>query len=265
VNTRTPTLHAVLTLFVLTLIVLWPRQNHANTAVPSSVDSKPLPASLQFRQALRSPAAQYSQALLSEAYRRLGIETRFVDVPFGRSLVESNKGTLDGEIARVLRVTSQYPNLLAVPYVLFDTQVYLYINSARCHNCTLAQVPSITYVRGSIIVEELLKKLPASKPVISSGTIESAKALFLSGKVDAVIFAAYRLQENASFTIDEQHIMSLPDYHLLHRQHQQVVSPLAAMLFQLEEEGFSARLRQHYGVAAPRRQLQQGASPFAQY
>lgn len=220
---------------------------------------------LQFRQALTSPAAQYSQALLNEAYNRLGINASFVDVPFGRSLLESNKGTLDGEIARILRVTNQYSNLIAVPYVLFDTEVYLYINQQRCHNCTLETVPSLAFVRGSVVVEDLLKKLPASRQVIGSGTIDTTKNLFLSGKVDAVIFAAYRLNPPTNFDISEQSIMSLPDYHLLHRNHQALLKPLAAMLFQLEREGFTARLRSHYGVPAPRRQLRAGQPPFAEY
>lgn len=230
-----------------------------------SIAGPALPSELQFRQALNSPAAQFSQALLSEAYSRLGIQAAFIDVPFGRSLVESNRGVLAGEIARVLRVTEEYPNLLPVPYVLFDTEVYLYINQQQCANCTLNTVQSLAFVRGSVIVEELLKQLPASRKVISSGTIESTKTLFLTGKVDAVVFAAYRLQDSADFNIAEQHIISLPDYHLLHRNHQALLPPLAAMLFQLEREGITERLRLQYGVPAPRRQLSAGQSLFAEY
>lgn len=230
-----------------------------------SIAGPATPSELQFRQALNSPAAQFSQALLSEAYSRLGIQADFIDVPFGRSLVESNRGVLAGEIARVLRVTEQFPNLLPVPYVLFDTEVYLYINQQQCANCTLYTAQSLAFVRGSVIVEELLKQLPASRKVISSGTIESTKTLFLTGKVDAVVFAAYRLEDSADFKIAEQHIINLPDYHLLHRNHQALLQPLAAMLFQLEREGFTERLRLQYGVAAPRRQLRTGQRPFAEY
>lgn len=230
------------------------------------VAQEPQPGTtLQFRQALTSPAAQYSQVLLNEAYARLGITAQFIDVPFGRSLLESNKGALDGEIARVLRVTQHYPNLIAVPYVLFDTDVYVYINDSRCRACTLETVPSIAFVRGSVIVEERLKKLPASRQVISAGTIDSAKSLFLTGKVDAVIFAAYRLNAKANFEMSEHYLFSLPDYHLLHRSHQALIQPLTAMLFQLEREGFTERQRVHFGVAAPRRQLRVNQAPFAEY
>lgn len=227
--------------------------------------TKATPTQLQFRQALNSPAAQFSQALITEAYLRLGIQTQFIDIPFGRSLIESNKGTLDGEIARVLLVTQHFPNLLTVPYILFDTEVYVYINQQYCKGCTLDKVQSIAYVRGSLIVEDLLQQLPASRKVISSGTIESTKALFLTGKVDAIVFAAYQLRDSANFDISEQHLMSLPDYHLLHRKHQALLIPLTSMLFQLEREGFTDRLRLQYGVPAPRRQLQLGQQPFATY
>ncbi|GHG71660.1 hypothetical protein GCM10010919_23280 [Alishewanella longhuensis] len=243
--------------FYLFLLGFLPFSNFAADTVVSE--------KLQFRQALNSPAAQYSQALITEAYSRLGIPADFIDVPFGRSLIESNRGVLDGEVARVLRVTQQFPNLLTVPYVLFDTEVYLYVNQRQCAKCTLENVQSLAFVRGSVIVEDLLKQLPASRKVISSGTIESTKNLFLNEKVDAVVFAAYQLQDKASFEISEHHIMSLPDYHLLHRSHQALLTPLAAILFQLEREGFTERLRLHYGVAAPRRQLRVGEQPFATY
>ncbi len=233
--------------------------------VSALVASPQFATELQMRQALNSPAAQYSQALINEAYTRLGIKADFIDVPFGRSLVESNKGVLDGEIARVLRVTEHYPNLLTVPYILFDTEVYLYINQQQCPKCTLDTVQSLAFVRGSLIIEDILKQLPASRRVISSGTIESTKTLFFSGKVDAVIFAAYRLSSTAEFAVAEHHLMSLPDYHLLHRSHQALLQPLAEMFLQLESEGFTQRLRLQYGVTAPRRQLQPGQGPFAEY
>ncbi len=224
-----------------------------------------LPAQLQFRRALTSPAAQFAETLLREAYKRLSIDVRFVDIPFGRSLLESNKGTLDGEIARVFKVTEHYPNLEAVPYVLFDTEVYLYINQQRCPNCTLETVDSLAYVRGALIVEELLQHLPASRHVIGSGAIDTTKELFLTGKVDAVLFAAYRLSASSHFEYDEQHLASLPDYHLLHRRHRALLLPLAQELLQLEQEGFTERLRHYYGVAAPRRQLTLGEPAFKQY
>lgn len=220
---------------------------------------------LQFRQALQSPAGHYSQALLAEAYKRLGIEVEFIDIPFGRSLLESNKGTLDGEIARVLQTTTQFPNLLAVPYILFDTEVYLYVNQQRCANCTLDKVKSMAYVRGTTIVESLLRKQPASQEIISSGTLETAQALFMTEKVDAVIFAAYQLKARTQFPMTEHHLMGLPDYHLLHRSHQALIVPLSNMLFQLEHEGLAERLRQQYGVPVPRRQLQTNQQPFATY
>lgn len=220
---------------------------------------------LEFRQALGSPASRYSQSLLTEAYQRLGVEARFIEVPLGRSLIESDKGNLAGELARVLHINQQYKNLLPVPYVLFDTHVYLYVNQQRCAGCQLSQVQSLAYVRGTLIVEELLRKLPASRQVIGSGSLDAAKQMFLTGKVDGVLFPAYKLNATSSFPISEQILQSLPDYHFLHRQHQELIPRLTQMLFQLEREGFAERLRLKYGVPAPRRQLSRNEKPFAEY
>lgn len=235
-------------------------------SIHATAETNPdFPSELQFRQALNSPAAQFSQALLTEAYTRLGISTDFIDVPFGLSLAESNKGTLAGEIARVLRVTEDYPNLLPVPYILFDTNVYLYVNQLRCKKCDLSNVPSIAFVRGSVIVEDILKTLSASRQVISTGTIEHAQQLFFSEKVDAVIFAAYQLNQQDSLPFSEQLIMTLPDYHMLHSRHKALLKPLAAMLRQLESEGFTQELRQQYQVEAPQQQIKQGQQLVRNY
>lgn len=243
------------------LLVLLSLLSVATYPQPQSWQESPL----QFRQALGSPASLYSQELLSEAYRRLGVRVEFIEVPFGRSLVESNKGELAGELARVLRVTESYPALLPVPYVLFDTDVFLYVNQQRCAGCQLQQVQSLAYVRGAMVVEDILRTLPASRQVISTGSLEATKNLFLTGKVDSVVFAAYQLDASTGFPIAEQRLQSLPDYHLLHQSHQALIPELTAMLYQLEREGFAERLRLRFGVAAPKRQLSRHEKPFAEY
>lgn len=213
---------------------------------------------LKFRQALDSPAAQYSQALLTQAYQRLGLTPQFIEVPFGRSLVESNKGLLDGEIARVLMTTEHYPNLIAVPYVLFDTEVILYINQSRCHGCNdLSRIKNVAYVRGSVIVDWLLQHARHSITPVSANSLEQVELLFTEQKVDAAIFTSYDIASTLLDSIPYQRnvIMTLPDYHLLHNQHRALANTLALELFKLEQEGIAQALRLQFGINAPKWQL----------
>ena len=213
-----------------------------------------MPATLKFRQALDSPAARFSQALLNEAYRRLGIDAQFIEVPFGRSLIESNRGILDGELARVLLVTEHYPNLVAVPYILFDTDVSIWVNQRRCPGCTLQTVKNLVYVRGSVIIQQLLADKASVDTVITVQTVSAAEQMFIEGKADAVVFAAYTIpaEKLTGIPVSQKLILSVPDYHLLHRRHQALVTPLASMLNSLEQEGFTKRLRQQYAIPAPK-------------
>lgn len=241
----------------------WPRLGFIiclffSTAVLSTGSTE----KLTFRSALDTPAAQYSQALLSEAYKELGIPVEFVAVPFGRSLVESNKGNLSGELARVLDVTHSYPNLKAVPYVLFDTDVNLYINQAKCAGCSLNTVSSLVYVRGAVILENLLSALPAEIQLTPVTDTAAARQLYEQQRVDAVLFAAYQLPETPTGFASKLHTLkTVPDYHLLYKRYEPLLLPLAKALFKLEANGTAVRLRQQFNVLPPKQQLK---SPFSQ-
>ncbi len=50
-----------------------------------------------------------------EAFRRVGVELRLVNLPSERSLMAANEGEVDGEGLRVAGLGEQYPNLVRVP------------------------------------------------------------------------------------------------------------------------------------------------------
>lgn len=53
--------------------------------------------------------------ILTEAFRRIGIEAEIVYTPTERSLVDVNAGLLDGEINRIEGMEESFPNLVRVP------------------------------------------------------------------------------------------------------------------------------------------------------
>ncbi|MCD1598405.1 transporter substrate-binding domain-containing protein [Rheinheimera aquimaris] len=249
-NSRWPRLGFIICLFL------------AASAALASSEQK-----LIFRSALDTPAAQYSQALLSEAYKAMGIPVEFITVPLGRSLIESNRGNLSGELARVLEATQSYPNLRAVPYVLFDTDVNLYVNQTKCAGCSLSTVNSVVYIRGAVILENMLQALPSDIKLIQAADTAAARQLYEQQKVDAALFVAYSLPEQPQgFDSMMQTLKTVPDYHMLHKRYQPLLQALAKTLFKLEADGTAARLRQQFGVASPKHQLQSHLSqPVAEF
>ncbi len=59
-------------------------------------------------------------AILKEAYASIGIDVTFQLYPARRSLIESNTGTIDGEVQRIDNINIKYPNLVQVPVPLFN-------------------------------------------------------------------------------------------------------------------------------------------------
>jgi polar amino acid transport system substrate-binding protein len=66
--------------------------------------------------------AGVASEILQEAYQQLGIEVVIESVPQARSLILSNDGEIDGEIARIAGLEAQYPNLVMVPVVLIEQE-----------------------------------------------------------------------------------------------------------------------------------------------
>ncbi len=65
------------------------------------------------------PASDIAEEVLKEAYHRIGIEVRTQTFPAERSLVASNSGDADGEVARLTELEGTYTaNVIAHQGVL---------------------------------------------------------------------------------------------------------------------------------------------------
>ena len=67
--------------------------------------------------------------MLKEAFSRIGVEVLFVTLPSERSLMEAERGSIDGDNNRVAGLESRYPQLVQVPesnmsyeFIAFATQ-----------------------------------------------------------------------------------------------------------------------------------------------
>ena len=65
---------------------------------------------------------QQAFSLLQQAYQQLGISITTQSYPSKRSLAMSNRGDIDGELLRINNITTQYPNLIAVPVTLYQVK-----------------------------------------------------------------------------------------------------------------------------------------------
>lgn len=59
--------------------------------------------------------AGFEDRIIDEAFRRIGLEVKIIDVPSERALINVNEGMDDGNFARIAGLELRYPSLVMVP------------------------------------------------------------------------------------------------------------------------------------------------------
>ncbi len=73
-----------------------------------------------------TPSSVVYSKILKEIYQRTGIPLEFVVLPTQRSLAQSARGIIDGELVRIHEVGNLYPTLIRVPtpYTFFESRAF---------------------------------------------------------------------------------------------------------------------------------------------
>ena len=61
------------------------------------------------------PRSVAMNGVVTEIFKRMGIEIKIIPMPSKRSLINANKGIEDGNFVRTKGITARFPNLLMVP------------------------------------------------------------------------------------------------------------------------------------------------------
>lgn len=234
---------------LISLFLVVPAYAGADTTEPKGA--------LLFRDAIHSNRADYVEELLRLAYQDLGYEVKYINVPLKRGLFEANDGKVDGELLRIEGLNKSFPNLISVPYKLFDFDIKLIVNQRQCPGCQLKQLRSISYVRGVVAIERLLAESEKTNQSIGLASMEILLDFFNMERSQGMVTAVHDIPKKSLSTIDfsEQTLSTLSVVHYLHKRHSELVMPLSRSLFNLERNGISQRLREKYAVKPPKHQL----------
>lgn len=228
-------------------------------AVPfyAGADSTEPKSALVFRNAIHSNRADYVEELLRLAYQDLGYEVKYINLPLKRALFESDSGKVDGELLRIEGLSKSFPNLISIPYKLFDFDMKLIVNQRQCSGCQIKQLLSISYVRGIVAIERLLAESEKTNQSIGLASMENLLDFFNKERSQGMIVAVHDIPKESLSTIDfsEQTLSTLSVVHYLHKRHSELVMPLSRSLFNLERNGIAQKLREKYAVKPPKHQL----------
>lgn len=191
-----------------------------------------------------------TQAVIKEAYRRLGQEVKFVDLPTLREVEWADLGEIDGCLARTTMVAEGYPNLVRVRFPLFHHGLTA---------CTRADGPEIREAadlqklrvgvgRGALGTIDYLQR-HGIKPV-QFNDFDAALTALGEERVDAVAGERVLMEMAArAQAIPVRYSSPLRGwnfYHWVYREHAEMASRLAEVLRAMYEEGVTARLLGDY-------------------
>lgn len=190
--------------------------------------------------------------ILSEAYRKLGIEVIFVGLPGERALQMANTGKYDGEAARIEGIEREYPNLLRIPVKLLIAEQMAFGRSAELVPDGWQSLAPyrIGFSRGYKAAEQNTHGMQTQM----TSSDEAALRMVARGRIDVAIvnrFAGERLLHDLELANVHMLLPPLqqdPIFHYLHSRHSDLLVPVTNVLSEMEVSGEIAAIRQKYGL-----------------
>ncbi len=189
-----------------------------------------------------SVADDLSEAILSEAYKRIGLQITVQKFPAKRALLMANDGRTDGELIRIVGTEKQCPNLIMipVPVIFFKGVVFTKNADFPVKGWDSLSPYKIGIVRGIQfsdaptrqmkhydfnLIEELFESL-------NRGIIDVA----LYARLDGLVLIEKHFK-GSGMKVLEPPLAELPLYNYLHKKHKSLVPKITSVLQEMEKEG----------------------------
>lgn len=182
------------------------------------------------------PTHVLARQILELAYARAGIEVEFIDMPFLRSLTQSNGGYLDGEVARLTVIEKDYPNLVRIPVKLFDISTFAYATSPIPKIRTWQDLKGkrLGLELGVVLTERATKGFPRT----FSSSQKELVMMLRRGGVDLVVYSGMKAFGEPEFKFHRSAPLQTESmYHYLHQRKARFIRPLMKELQALKDEG----------------------------
>ncbi|QTA93179.1 substrate-binding periplasmic protein [Desulfonema magnum] len=196
-----------------------------------------------------SVADDLSEAVLREAYKRIGLQIVVKKFPAKRALLMANNGRTDGELFRIIGTEKHCPNLIRipVPIIFFKGSVFTKNTDFPVKGWDSLKPYKIGIVRGIQfsdaptkqmkrydfnLIEELFKSL-------DKGLIDIA----LYAHLDGLVFIKNHFK-GSGMRVLEPPLVELPLYNYLHKKHKKLVPKITSVLQKMEQEGMIQKIVQ---------------------
>ncbi len=128
-----------------------------------------------------------SAEVLQRAYTKVGLNPKFDYMALQESLIQANSGRTDGEISRIRKITTKYPNLVEVPVVINYVEAISFSKDplVKIEKWSDLESYKIAIVKGAKFIE---KGTLGMDRVMAPGFIDAFE-LLQNNEVDLVVTA----------------------------------------------------------------------------
>lgn len=177
-----------------------------------------------------------------EAFRRIGLTLKTVQLPAERGLLSANNGIEDGEMSRIAGLEKTYTHLIQVPEEIMDWDFVAFSkpSTPAIKGWRDLQHYSVAYVNGWKILE---RYVPPEADTIKVNTPEQLFTMLINNHTDLIIYERWAgLLYAKKFGLNDLSINYPPlavkkMFIYLNRKHRELVPKLAAALKQLKQDG----------------------------
>lgn len=205
---------------------------------------------LVFSSIEKSSFTNFAMSVLSEAYKRIGIDIETYPLPAKRSLRSANEGiNYDGELFRISGIENEYTNLIPIKIPLHQSKWMVFTKNKKIevNGWQSLKQYKLGIRRGIATTKKGTEELGFN--TYSVNTNKQLFELLERNRVDAVIISkgnAQKALKNSDFkdiVMLENPVQVNNVYHFVHTKNKQLIPQIYKSLKKLETEGFIARMK----------------------
>lgn len=188
--------------------------------------------------------------LLKNAYARAGLKMKPVFMQLEQSLISSNSGQTDGEMARIKKISMNYSNLLIVPVPLITVHAIAFSTNKDIYISKWSDLKDyrVTIVKGTKFIEAATQDINRTLVMHFKDAFHALQ----EGKTDIIVvpklagLTAIFLNKYKNIITVSKPLKSLPLYHFVHKKNANVIPLLTPILQKMRDSGEIAYARRSY-------------------
>lgn len=195
---------------------------------------------------------EVSGKVIHEAYQQIALKVDILSYPNMRSLMKSNNGEVDGELARISHINQRFKNLLQVPVVINHIDGYAFSakDNLQVSDWESLREYELVCVRGLLFVEQNLSQ--RNIPCYQVSTYSQAINLLKIGRFDIAVLpeitAISIIKKNnaKNVYIQGNRLIRVDLFHYLHKKNIHILPKITAVLQKMKTRGRIEEIRTEY-------------------